>query len=348
MLNLENNLSDGLDVEDAESSPVTPHTPSEGFSSSEVVVPETVTAPFIYNATSNEMTDLHGDVVGNLEKFVLEPASQHFQFKCRITRDRKGMDRGLYPTYFLHLERDCSKKIFLLAGRKRKKSTTSNYLISTDPTDLSRGGEAFVGKLRSNLLGTHFTVYDNGTSPRHLGSKDHLAPPRQELAAIVYDTNVLGFKGPRKMTVILPGMTANNQRISITPTDDTESLLECFRTKCMDNLIQLHNKTPAWNDDTQSYVLNFHGRVTQASVKNFQIVHDSDGKITENGKPLRLSKRPNCWCLNGSVTECARILGVSRGNVSKVMTAFEREGKRPQPSTGLVESRSCLRETVGL
>ena len=31
--------------------------------------------------------------------------------------------------------------------------------------------------------------------------------------------------------------------------------------------------------DTQSYVLNFHGRVTQASVKNFQIVHDNDGKL---------------------------------------------------------------------
>lgn len=31
-----------------------------------------------------------------------------------------------------------------------------------------------------------------------------------------------------------------------------------------------------WNEDTQSYVLNFHGRVTQASVKNFQIVHDND------------------------------------------------------------------------
>jgi tubby-related protein 1 len=46
----------------------------------------------------------------------------------------------------------------------------------------------------------------------------------------------------------------------------------------MDNLIELHNKTPVWNDDTQSYVLNFHGRVTQASVKNFQIVHDSDGR----------------------------------------------------------------------
>lgn len=44
----------------------------------------------------------------------------------------------------------------------------------------------------------------------------------------------------------------------------------------MDNVVELHNKTPVWNDDTQSYVLNFHGRVTQASVKNFQLVHDSD------------------------------------------------------------------------
>ena len=38
--------------------------------------------------------------------------------------------------------------MFLLAGRKRKKSKTANYLISVDPTDLSREGDAFVGKLR--------------------------------------------------------------------------------------------------------------------------------------------------------------------------------------------------------
>lgn len=49
-----------------------------------------------------------------------------------------------------------------------------------------------------------------------------------------------------------------------------------YHTQNMDNVVELHNKTPVWNDDTQSYVLNFHGRVTQASVKNFQLVHDSD------------------------------------------------------------------------
>lgn len=44
----------------------------------------------------------------------------------------------------------------------------------------------------------------------------------------------------------------------------------------MQNLVKLHNKMPAWNEETQSYVLNFHGRVTQASVKNFQIILDDD------------------------------------------------------------------------
>ena len=44
----------------------------------------------------------------------------------------------------------------------------------------------------------------------------------------------------------------------------------------MENLLELHNKSPVWCEESQSYVLNFHGRVTQASVKNFQIVHDND------------------------------------------------------------------------
>ncbi|KAJ7391608.1 hypothetical protein OS493_017305 [Desmophyllum pertusum] len=58
--------------------------------------------------------------------------------------------------------------------------------------------------------------------------------------------------------------------------DDGDGLLERYKNKRMENLLELHNKTPVWNDDTQSYVLNFHGRVTQASVKNFQIVMDAD------------------------------------------------------------------------
>jgi hypothetical protein len=214
------------------------------------------------------------DEIEDLEEFVLKPAPQKVTMKCRITRDKKGVDRGMYPTYYLHLERDDGRKVFLLAGRKRKKSKTSNYLISIDPTDLSRGGEAFVGKLRSNLLGTQFTIFDNGHSPKGRSMDENSL--RRELVAIAYETNILGFKGPRKMSVIIPGMNMEQERVELRPRNDHDGLIERWKRKAMDNILELHNKTPVWNDDTQSYVLNFHGRVTQASVKNFQIVHDND------------------------------------------------------------------------
>ena len=88
------------------------------------------------------------DPTEDLEDFVYRPAPQGVTIKCRITRDKKGVDRGMYPTYFLHMERDDGKKVFLLAARKRKKSRTSNYIISIDPTDLGRASESYVGKLR--------------------------------------------------------------------------------------------------------------------------------------------------------------------------------------------------------
>ncbi|DAA16648.1 TPA: tubby like protein 1-like [Bos taurus] len=167
------------------------------------------------------------------------------------------------------------KKVFLLAGRKRKRSKTANYLISSDPTNLSRGGENFIGKLRSNLLGNRFTVFDNGQNPHRGGSTD-VGSLRQELAAVIYETNVLGFRGPRRMTVIIPGMNSDNERVPIRPRNASDGLLVRWQNKTLESLIELHNKPPIWNEDSGSYTLNFQGRVTQASVKNFQIVHADD------------------------------------------------------------------------
>ncbi|XP_046959103.1 tubby-related protein 1 isoform X1 [Lynx rufus] len=207
-------------------------------------------------------------------EFVLRPAPQGRTVRCKLTRDKKGMDRGLYPSYFLHL--DTEKKVFLLAGRKRKRSKTANYLISSDPTNLSRGGENFIGKLRSNLLGNRFTVFDNGQNPHRGGGSTDVGRLRQELAAVIYETNVLGFRGPRRMTVIIPGMNTENERVPIRPRNTSDGLLVRWQNKTLESLIELHNKPPVWNEDSGSYTLNFQGRVTQASVKNFQIVHADD------------------------------------------------------------------------
>ncbi|XP_066520021.1 tubby protein homolog [Hoplias malabaricus] len=209
----------------------------------------------------------------DLEQFALRAAPRDMTIQCRITRDRRGMEKGIYPTYYLHMEKEDGKKVFLMAGRKRKKSTTSNYLISIDPTDLSRDTSSYIGKLRSNVLGTKFTVYDNGENPERKPFIKETESLRQELAAICYEKNILGFKGPRKMTVIIPGMHENDERVNIQPKNELESLLTRYENGNTENLVCLVNKSPSWNEQTQSYVLNFHGRVTQASVKNFQIVH---------------------------------------------------------------------------
>lgn len=47
--------------------------------------------------------------VGEPREFVLRPAPQGRTVRCRLTRDKRGMDRGLYPSYFLHL--DSEKKV---------------------------------------------------------------------------------------------------------------------------------------------------------------------------------------------------------------------------------------------
>ena len=134
-----------------------------------------------------QFPDYYDLIQTNLQEFIFKTAPQGATVKCRITRDKRGMDRGMYPAYYMHLEKDDGKKIFLLAARKRKGSKTSNYLISTDPIDLNRDGENFVGKLRANLLGTHFTLYDNGNSPKKGVFDENL---RKELVGVIYVSQI--------------------------------------------------------------------------------------------------------------------------------------------------------------
>ena len=74
------------------------------------------------------------------------------------------------------------------------------------------------------------------------------------------------------VAVVLPGMSTEGKRTDFSPLSEHDGLIERYKAKSMEGILELHNKTPVWNDDTQSYVLNFHGRVTQASVKNFQVL----------------------------------------------------------------------------
>ncbi|XP_069313016.1 tubby-related protein 2 [Eulemur rufifrons] len=212
----------------------------------------------------------------SIEAYVLRPLPPGLTLQCCISRNKQGVDKGMFPSYYLFLEAADGRKHLLLAGRKRKRSKTSNYLISVDPTDLSRNGSFFVGKLRSNVLGTKFTIFDNGVNPNRQNFFLHTAQIRQELGAVCYETNILGCQGPRKMTVIIPAVDSQNERIICQPQNAQESILNRFQQGAMEELTLMKSKTPLWSEESGAYVLNFHGRVTRASVKNFQIVHPHD------------------------------------------------------------------------
>ena len=97
-------------------------------------------------------------------------------------------------------------------------------------------------------------------------------------------------RGPRRMQCIMdaipassiePGGVAPTQtEFSITNPDTffrsksnhTESFLSGPLTSQKDGVLVLRNKSPRWHEQLQCWCLNFHGRVTVASVKNFQLV----------------------------------------------------------------------------
>ncbi len=70
--------------------------------------------------------------------------------QCYIERSKSGF-RNLYPVYHLYMKEGSQH---LMTAKKRENNTTSNYVISMDAADLDRKGDNFVGKLRSNFVGT--------------------------------------------------------------------------------------------------------------------------------------------------------------------------------------------------
>lgn len=127
--------------------------------------------------------------------------------RCRITRDKHGIEGGLFPSYYLFLERrEDRRRFFLLSARRKRRAATCTYLISMDsiniPTgdklaseaicpaseknscDLNgNGGKMPMGYLRSNFLGTQFVLSREASdSNGNLSASDC----KKEIAVIAY------------------------------------------------------------------------------------------------------------------------------------------------------------------
>jgi tubby-related protein 1 len=211
--------------------------------------------------------------VSDTRSFLGQPPPKVGMIQCYILREKSNIHGNKYSLY---LE---DKDLFLLSSVKRKHNKTSNYLISLDKEDLNRDSGHFYGKLRANFVGTEFTVFDKGEKPNREGEVQGLAP-RQEIGGVIYERNILGTKGPRKMCVLVPYVDDNGKRTPWKPEKEEDGLIGRFKKGNTRDMIILKNKEPSWNEQLRAYVLNFSGRVTMPSVKNFQLVdQDNPSKV---------------------------------------------------------------------
>ncbi|CAM9299586.1 unnamed protein product, partial [Heterosigma akashiwo] len=213
--------------------------------------------------------------LSDMRRFLMNPVAREAgTVRCSILRYKSG-GRRLFPLYRVFLEQGNWER-FLLAGKKCAGNKTSNYLISMqEGENLSRASRHVLGNLRANFVGTEFCMYDDGADPRDMvpvgaGATDRV---RRELGVVLYAGNMLGSKGPRKMQVFVPQVDTEGRAPEFCPTSGREGdMLGQVKREDLTDLMHLINKPPRWNDEVEAYVLNFNGRVTMASVKNFQLV----------------------------------------------------------------------------
>ncbi|KAM7259105.1 hypothetical protein ACFE04_014846 [Oxalis oulophora] len=209
-----------------------------------------------------------------------QPGPRDGLIQCFIRRERATATYRLYLGLSPALTGENSK--LLLAARKIKRATYTYFIISLVEDDFSKSSNACVGKLRSNFLGTKFTIYDT-KPPQNLGMQSNPKLNRKycltqvssrpavtscNIASIYYELNVLRTRGPRRMQCTMQTIPFDAiQEGGSAPTLDQLESGDCVKSSLV-----LNNKAPRWHEQLQCWCLNFKGRVTVASVKNFQLV----------------------------------------------------------------------------
>ncbi|CAA6673714.1 unnamed protein product [Spirodela intermedia] len=239
-----------------------------------------------------------------------QPGFRNATIQCYIKRNKSTSTYQL----FLGLQPESGK--FLLTARKIRRPTHAEYIISMATHDISRSSVSYVGKLRSNFLGTKFAIYDSQppmAAPRKVSPK--VPSGSFGIAHISYELNMLGTRGPRRMRCTMHSIPAaaldpitTNTTSAATTAGAASSLEDSFSRLSLprsadsklgaswrfgdsarfmessrfsevsvdvvgkEGPLVLRNKAPRWHEQLQCWCLNFRGRVTVASVKNFQLI----------------------------------------------------------------------------
>eukprot|EP00741_Cyanophora_paradoxa_P025355 tig00000367_g24474.t1 len=240
---------------------------------------------------------------------LFSPPPPGVKIQCQVVRDRSGIGNRLNPQFYVYLTEG---RLFALCARRRREKKASIYHVSVEKDDL-RHPTAFLARVLANALGTQFTVVDRGCEPEEVGRPEAAGQEiRQELAAVIYvrpappprpaprapdgparagraADGAGGGPGPRSMTCAIPVVEHGSRRV-IRPASAEDGIISRMRQRNTDGLMILRTLEPKWNQQIKAYCLDFQGRVTTPSVKNFQLVESSTAELAAPPVLLQFGK----------------------------------------------------------
>ncbi|KAG1327964.1 putative Tubby-like F-box protein 8 [Cocos nucifera] len=228
-----------------------------------------------------------------------QPGPRDGTIQCFIKRDKSKLTYHLYLCLSPEVSVVVENGKFLLSAKRNRRTTCTEYIISMDAENISRSSNTYIGKLRSNFLGTKFIIYD--TQPPYNGAA--LCPPPGRTSRRFYSKKVSPKVPSGSYNIAQLGGTVPGQPDHLIPRslEDSFRSMSFSKSSIMDRSMDfsssrfsditggiregdeeeenkemrplvLRNKPPRWHEQLQCWCLNFRGRVTVASVKNFQLI----------------------------------------------------------------------------
>ncbi|UJR24817.1 hypothetical protein I4U23_006192 [Adineta vaga] len=203
--------------------------------------------------------------------FTAIPKEMTKYLQCRMIREKSLLSEIFY--FQIEFENNEEPITLLTAEKVRKTLGQSQYLISLDSSfDCNSCSAELIAK---NMTGTEYMLY------KYNDNDDQ----REVLAVILYESNFLGLKGPRRTNVLLPKVDPEMQ-----PLFKDDEIQEFSSEEPDDSFVHLYNTAPVWSSENGSYVIRFDGinRITIPSVKNFQLFildnNNDEHKVMEFGR----------------------------------------------------------------
>ncbi|KAL6227159.1 hypothetical protein ACLB2K_001118 [Fragaria x ananassa] len=213
-----------------------------------------------------------------------QPGPRESPMQCFIKRDRAT---STFYLYFGLVPGEGVRDKKLLAAKRIRRATSTEFIVSLVADDFSRASSTYVGKLRQVSPRVSACTYNVGTVSYELNLLRSRGPRRMQCAMHSIPVSSIQEGGTAPTPTIFPQVC--DEQFSPSPSLKDKELAADFNSTPSTPFLQsplasnpgaeplvLKNKSPRWHEQLQCWCLNFRGRVTVASVKNFQLVAGVD------------------------------------------------------------------------